>query len=88
MINNLLDADDTDDADFFILLIAQPLNPRYPCHPRLKNNIPNGANHLSLNTNHFCFFSILERNKSRQQVNTTNYNIPLRNIACNRHFSL
>ena len=33
------------------LLIAQPLNPRYPCHPRLKNNIPNGANHLSLNPN-------------------------------------
>ena len=56
MINNLLDADDTDDADFIILLIAHPLNPRYPCHPRLKNNIPNGANHLSPNTNHFCSF--------------------------------
>ena len=59
MINNLLDADDTDDTDdtdFIILLIAQPLNPRYPCHPRLKNNIPNGANHLSLNPNHFCSF--------------------------------
>ena len=24
MINNLLDADDADNADFFILLIAQP----------------------------------------------------------------
>ena len=57
---NLLDADDTDDtddADFIILLIAQPLNPRYPCHPRLKNNIPNGANH-------FCSFPFRYEQKS------------------------
>ena len=37
-------------------ITAQPLNPRYPRHPRLKNNIPNGANHLSLNT-FVLFFS-------------------------------
>ena len=50
MINNLLDADDTDNADLKGCAIkVDKKNPRYPCHPRLKNNIPNG-------TNHFCYF--------------------------------
>ena len=40
----------------FLAGFAFMINPRYPCHPRLKNNIPNGAYHLSLNTNHFCSF--------------------------------
>jgi len=49
MINNFLDADDTDNADLKGCAIkVDKKNPRYPCHPRLKNNIPNGANHLSL----------------------------------------
>ena len=57
MINNFLDADDTDNADLKGCAIkVDKKNPRYPCHPRLKNNIPNGANHLSPNTNHFCSF--------------------------------
>ena len=54
MINNLLDADDTDNADFksCAINVGKKKDPRHPCHPRLKNNIPNGANHLSPNTNH------------------------------------
>ncbi|WP_349873783.1 hypothetical protein, partial [Bacteroides cellulosilyticus] len=32
-------------------------DPRYPCHPRLKNNIPNGANH-------FCSFPFRYEQKS------------------------
>ena len=67
MINNLLDADDTDNADLFL----STLNPRYPCHPRLKNNIPNGANHLSLNTNHFCSFLYLNKSEPAYE-NTIN----------------
>ena len=62
MINNLLDADDTDNADLKGCAIkVDKKDPRYPCHPRLKNNIPNGANHLSLNTNHFCSFLYLNK---------------------------
>ena len=59
MINNFLDADDTDKADLKGCAIkVDKKNPRYPCHPRLKNNIPNGANHLSPNTNHFYSYLI------------------------------
>ena len=59
MINNFLDADDTDNADLKGCAIkVDKKNPRYPCHPRLKNNIPNGANHLSPNTNHFYSYLI------------------------------
>ena len=54
MINNLLDADDADNADLKGCAIKK--DPRHPCHLRLKDNIPNGANHLSLNT-FVLFFS-------------------------------
>ena len=57
MINNLLDADDADNADLKGCAIKK--DPRHPRYPRLKNNILNGANHLSLNPNHLYSFLIL-----------------------------
>ncbi len=41
---------------FYQLLSRRLFTPRYPFHPRLKNNMPNGANHLSPNTYHFYSF--------------------------------
>ena len=76
MINNFLDADDTDNADLKGCAIkVDKKNPRYPCHPRLKNNIPNGANHLSPNTNHFYLIELAGMDACNQEIGSQQHQV-------------